>query len=273
MTSLQKLTDESTTTLEWIRLADIRIPPHAQRDLKPHFVATLEPFDPDLFGIPVVSERGGVYHLLDGQQRTAKLREWLGAGWEDQRMQCRVYHGLTDAQEAALFLKLQHHLNVGAYDKFDKAVNAGLEPEVSIVAIVTACGLHVSRGRTPGGIVSVDALRRVYGTGNGAILCKTLRIITDAYGDVGLEGAIIRGVGMMCQRYDGALDFDFAVHKLAKARGGVKGLLNAAVRKRASYGCTQPVAVAGAAVEIINQGRGGKKLAPWWKVGSTGLLP
>lgn len=266
MTGLKRLMDESTTALEWVRLGDIRIPAHAQRELKPYFVATLEPFDPDLFGIPVVSERGSVYHLLDGQQRTAKLREWLGTGWEDQRMQCRVYRGLSDQQEAALFLKLQMHLNVGAYDKFDKAVNAGKEPETSINTIVQACGLHVSRGKTPGGIVAVDALRAVYGTGNAAILSKTLRIISDSYGDVGLEGSVIKGVGMVCQRYNGALEFDHAVSKLGNARGGVKGLLNLAASLKDKYGATKPVAVAGAAVEIINQGKGGKKLPAWWKV-------
>ena len=265
MNSTDRLTDEATTTLEWVRLGDMRIPTHAQRDLKQHFVDTLEPCDPDLFGIPVVSERGGVFHLLDGQQRCAAARKWLGAGWEEQRVQCRVYHGLSDPQEAKKFLELQIHLNVSAFDKFDKALNAGLEPETSINAIVVACGLHVSRGKTSGGILSVDALRRVYGSGNGTILCKTLRLITDAYGDVGLEGSIIKGLGMLCQRYNGALEFDFAVERLGRARGGVKGLLNLAAAMKDKYGCTQPVAVAGAAVEIINQGKGGKKLAGWWK--------
>ena len=263
--STKHLNDESTTTLEWVRLGDLRIPPHAQRDLRPAFVDTLEPFDPNLFGIPVVSERGSVYHLIDGQQRCAAARKWLGSGWEEQRVQCRVYHGLSDPQESDLFLKLQVHLNVGAFDKFDKGVNAGREPETSINAAVQACGLHVSRGRTPGGIIAVDALRHVYGKGNGQILCKTLRIAVDAYGDVGLEGSIIKGVGMLCQRYNGALDFDFAVQRLGSARGGVKGLLNLAAVMRDKYGCTLPTAVAGAAVEIINQGKGGKKLPGWWK--------
>jgi hypothetical protein len=268
--STKQINDESTATLEWVRLGDMRIPPHAQRDLKPHFVDTLEPFDPDLFGVPVVSERGTVYHLLDGQQRCAAARKWMGSEWEEQRVRCRVYHGLGDAEEADLFLKLQIHLNVGAFDKFDKAVNAGREPEVSINAVVQACGLKVTRGKGPGGIVAVDALRHVYGKGNGQILGKTLRIVVDSYGDAGLEGAVIKGIGMVCQRYNGALDFDFAVKKLGNARGGVRGLQNLSAIMKDRFGCTQPVAMAGAAVEIINQGKGGKKLPAWWKVGSEG---
>ena len=254
-----------STTLDWIALGDMRIPTHAQRDLKPHFVATLDPFDLDLLGYPVVSRRGAIYNLLDGQQRTAKLREWLGAGWESQRVQCRVYHDLTDAEESALFLKLQVHLNVGAYDKYDKAVNAGLEPATTINTVVHACELTVSRGKCPGGITAVDALRKVYEEGNGPILAKTLRVLTEAYGDPGLEGPLIKGLGMVCRRYNGALDFDFAVKKLGDAHGGVKGLRNLAAVMKDKYGCTQPVAVAGAAVEIINQGKGGKKLAVWWR--------
>jgi hypothetical protein len=256
----------TTTPLEWIPLGDMRIPAYAQRGQNDRFVASIAAnFDPNRFGFPVVSQRGEVYNLLDGQQRCAGYRVYLGAGWESQRVQCRVYRGLTDAEEAGLFLDLQIQLTVSAYDKYDKAVNAGREPEASIAQIVEACGLRVTRGRMPGGICAVNALRKVYVSGNGQLLAETLRILSEAFGDPGLEGDLIRGVGLLCGRYNGTLDYERSVQALSGARGGVKGLTNAAEKCRAKMGCSKSVAIAASAVDIINGGGRGKKLSPWWR--------
>jgi len=55
------------------------------------------------------------------------------------------------------------------------------------------------------------------------------------------------------------------VAKLSKANGGVNGLLNKAEVLRRSTGNQKGQCVAAAAVEVINKGRGGKKLPSWWK--------
>lgn len=55
------------------------------------------------------------------------------------------------------------------------------------------------------------------------------------------------------------------VKKLAGSRGGVNGLLNNAAMWREKTGQTVAHCVAAAAVDLINQGRGGKKLPSWWK--------
>lgn len=267
MTSAQTQNSmQRTAKREWVPLGKMRIPPHAQRDLKPPFVAKLlANFDLDRFGYPVVSKRGDLYHVLDGQQRTAALRQWIGDGWERQKVECQVFHGLNDADEAGLFVDLNFHLNVQAIDKYQKQVEAGREPESSVESVVRSCGLVTSKGKGAGHIVAVSALVRVYQRTDGQALAKTLRILSESYGDRGLEGHLIEGIGLLCQRYNGGLEFENAVKRLSSVRGGVNGLLGAAEVTRRQTGCSRPHSIAGAAVEIINQGRGGKKLPAWWK--------
>lgn len=55
------------------------------------------------------------------------------------------------------------------------------------------------------------------------------------------------------------------VDRFGTARGGVAGLLNRAQSIRMKTGNAKAHCVAAAAVEIYNAGRGGKKLASWWR--------
>lgn len=70
---------------------------------------------------------------------------------------------------------------------------------------------------------------------------------------------------MVCARYDSLLDEQRAIELLSKARGGVNGLLGKAETIRRQTGGTKFHCVAAGAVEIINAGRGGKKLPAWFR--------
>jgi hypothetical protein len=245
----------------------MRIPRHAQRELNVPFSDEIAAkFDPDLFQYPTVSKRGDIYNLLNGQQRVAGYRKYVGSGWEDQKIECDVYHDLSDKDEARIFLELQIHLNVGPYDKYEKAVNAGNEPQTTVEGIVRACGLVTGRKRTDTSIAAVDALCYVYLHSDGPTLAKTLRIVAEAFGGPGLEGTLIRGVGLVCQRYNGALDFDYAVEILAGYRKGADGLKQDANLLRKQTGCPAVHAIAAAVVDILKKDKRGKNLPPWWKV-------
>ncbi len=90
-----------------------------QRELKLHRVNELiANFDLDVFGHPAVSWRDGVYYIIDGQHRIAALKEWLGKGWEIQKIECRVYQGMSEAEEADMFDRLNDTLIVSSFDKF-----------------------------------------------------------------------------------------------------------------------------------------------------------
>lgn len=240
---------------------------HAQREKMnqsriDHLLAN---FDLDKFGIPELSERDGEYYILDGQHRIEALRIWLGDGWENQKIECRVWFNLSEEQEAERFLSLNDTLNVNAFDKFRVAVQAGRADEVHINNIVIGADLVISRDSVPGGIRAVGTLKKVYKRSDGDTLARTLRIIRDSFGDAGFEARVIDGIGHLCQRYNGVLDEPTAIKKLGDVRGGVNGLLGKSEVLHNKTGNTKSHCVAAAAVEIINSGRGRKKLANWWK--------
>jgi hypothetical protein len=238
----------------------------AQRDFRQHWADHLyATFNLEKFAPPTVNERDGSYYIVNGQHSTDAFKRWIGDGWEDQQVQCWTYVGLSEAEEAELFLSLSDTLTISTFDKFRIAKTAGRELETDIDRTVRAQGLVVSRDGVPGAVRAVATLRKVYTRSDGApTLARTLRIIRDAYGDPGLEAAVIDGIGHLCQRYNGQLDEQATVERLSRAHGGVNGLLAKAEVLRKQTGNYKSHCVAAAAVDIINASRGGKKLPSWW---------
>lgn len=254
---------ERNTHLKWVPVGLMRVSSLAQRQLNPNRVNKIAAsFDPEQIGAPTVNERGGHYYIIDGQHRIEALKEM---GWGDQQVQCWVYVGLTEEEEAEKFLVLNDTLNVDAFSKFRIGLQARRAEECDIDRIVRAQKLSVSKDHIEGGISAVGTLRRVYNRDGSAVLARSLGVIRDAYGDSGLEAAVIDGLGLLCSRYNGDLDTPVAVQRLSGALGGVSGLLNKSENIRRSTGNARAHCVAAAAVDIINAGRGGKKLPSWWR--------
>lgn len=257
---------ERKSKIEYVALGEMYVSELGQRELREYRVDSLvSDFDPDRLGHPVLNYRGDRYYIMDGQHRIAALRKWNGPGWEKVTIECQVFQNLTDAEEAEMFLRLNDVLSVSVFDKFAKAVTAGRLTENAIKKAVEAQGLTVSKHKTPGSIGAVGSLLKVYKRSNAQTLGRALRIIRDAYGDAGLEGSVVDGIGHLCQRYNGLLDEQAAKKKLGDARGGVKGLLNRSTEIHLRTGNSRPLCIAAAAVDIINSGSGGKKLPSWWK--------
>ena len=254
---------ERVARLRWVPIADMRVNPVAQRELRPHRVAKLvAEFDPEQIGNPTVNLRDGVYYIIDGQHRIEAMK---AVGWGDQAVQCWTYEGLSEAEEAETFLKLNDKLPVTTFDKYKTGVQAGRVAEGDVDRIVRFNGLHVAKGGAPGTVGCPGTLLKVYKVCGPGILSRTLNLITQSFGDAGLDAYVIEGIGLVCQRYGGELDPAKAVERFSATRGGVAGLLNRAQAIRAKQGGQKAHCVAAAAVEIYNAGRGGKKLASWWR--------
>lgn len=253
---------EREARLQWVPIAETKSSPLAQRDLKQSRIDQLvASFDLEQIGTPTVNHRDGYWYIIDGQHRIGALKE---IGWGDQQIQCWAYEGLTEKEEAEKFLKLNDSLAVSAFAKFRIGVRAERAEESEIDRIVREAGLHISQAKNQGSISAVGTLRRVYRR-SPATLARSLVIIRDAYGDAGLEGPVIEGIGLLCHRYNGDLDDERTVTALGKAMGGVSGLMNKAEVLRKQTANARAHCVAAAAVELINSGRGGKKLPSWWK--------
>jgi hypothetical protein len=252
--------------LEWLKVSDLRISSRAQRDhAKPGAQRLIESicadFDPDKFGTLVVSERDGVHWVIDGGHRRTALSRM---GYDDQMVQCWVYHGLSETEEAGLFLDLNNSRPVSGMDKFKVAVVAGRDDECDIDRIVRAAGLTVGTSKVAS-VSCPGALKNVYTGGGPQVLATTLCVLRDAYGTPGFSAKMVEGMGLFVAHYANLFEEHRLKTKLSHKLGGVNGLLSRAEQIKSSYGVRIPEAVAAAITETYNSGRGGGgKLPSWW---------
>lgn len=256
---------QRAATLGWVPIEKMRYSPTVSQRERINWARVdriAAELDLERIGTPTVNDRGDYFNVLDGMHRIEALKKH---GYADQQVQCWCYKSLTDDEEAETFLKLNDTLQVSVFDKFLVGIRAGRPVESDVDRIVRANGLAVSRKRDNGAIGCVGTLMKVYQRSDGRTLSRALRIIRDAYGDAGMEGAVIDGIALLCQRYDGQVDEEAAIERLSSVHGGVDGLLGKARAAHKQRLGSLPHCVAASAVEIINTGRGGKKLPLWWK--------
>jgi hypothetical protein len=252
--------------LRWVPIALMRTSPEAQRAYyESHAREYADNFDLEGLGYPVLNYRDGVWWIIDGQHRIMALRL---IGWDDQQIECECFDGLTEREEAELFLKRNKRRAVSPFDTFKVAVTAQREAESDILRIVRAQGLKVSEDQEDGSIAAVVTLKRIYLQYGAAVLARTLRIARDAYSKdhEAMRGNLLMGLGLVCGRYDGKLDEAAAVVRLAKVTGGPLGLMGKARIAKHNTGAPMAKCVAAAIVETINSGAAVKdRLDDYWK--------
>jgi len=253
-----------------VQLDLIRIPVDvdAQRQFRPRWGTQLaQSLDLDKIGTPVLNFRAGIYWCIDGQHRIYAMIE---NGFGPDKLECRVHTDLTDEQMADLFYQLNNTKAVSKFEKFKSAVKAGYATESAIIRVVESSGCKVSPASDEGCIAAVASLERVYKFGGESVLGKAVRTARDAFDGAaaGFSGKIIEGLGLVFNRYDGAVDERQLASKVALARGGAPGLLRKAEAWRQSTGNHLSSCVAAAIVDLYNKGRGpraGGRLSPWFK--------
>jgi hypothetical protein len=254
---------EREAPLDWVSIETMVVPMTAQRAYRPAWAAKLaNEFDPDKLGLFTVNVRDGQNRLIDGQHRKGML-EILG--YTGEKVQSRVYRDLTDAQEADTFLRLNNRLTVNGFDRFRVSVTAGRTAESEVAAVVADVGLVVSEQKTAGAVGCIVTLVKVHRRGGAELLRRTLVIIRDAWGDVGLIAPVIDGVSAVLWRYGDRIRDDVLTTRLAGMRGGIGGMLSKAEVLVRATSKPRWQCVAAVCVDQLNEGRGGKKLPTWWK--------
>jgi hypothetical protein len=255
--------------VEWIAVAEV----HSDHRVNTRPVETAwvdakvrEGFDPSRIGVPTVSKRkDGTYVWLDGQHRGELIRR---AGWSDQKIQCRVFYGLTLAREAQLFLGLNDNRQVKPVYKFLARVTSGEFEAVSIQKITEAAGWRVVDTTGVKCIPAVGSLEKVYQAtpeAPGKALILTLRVITEAWGfkSEGVKGPILIGLGMVVARFHDQLDVPSLIGKLAQFPGGPAGLLGKARGMAQFNGGPISHCVAETVITAYNQRRRAGSLPDW----------
>ena len=182
------------------------------------FAARIErDFDPALVGTLVVSARDrGLYAIVDGQTRAAAITNLAAEDKAPIGVPCLVYHGLSQADEAKLFARLQkERRGIASAHRFRAAIVAGDPEPIAIQEIANRVGYEV--GPAGAGMISaVAALEKVYRRGP-ELLERVLVILRKAWGETYMPaGDVIRGLGALLAQ-DGSLDDD----RMAERLGGV----------------------------------------------------
>lgn len=229
-----------------------------------------EGFDAYGVGVPIVSHRtDGTYVWLDGQHRGELIRRACGT---DQKVQCRVFTGLTLAEEARLFLKHNDGRSIRPLHRFVAEVTACDPDSVAINRTAAEHGWKVSEGGSRS-IAAVESLKKVYqsdkkpdGT-RGRALEYTLRVVTEAWGykSEAVNQHILAGIGAVFNRFGDAVDKAVLVKKLAQVPSGPAGVLGRAKGQHDYQGGTVGQCVAEVVVAIYNRRRGNGGSLPDWR--------
>lgn len=183
-------------TYESVEVSQLQIDQLVQRYIVESAARKLErEWDHNEIGTLVVSQReDGTYWVIDGQHRlfVAKKKSY-------KHLDCEVWHGLTRAQEARKFIRLNRDRRApSAFDEYRVGLEAAEPIEIKMHAQATACGLDFSLNASSHMISAVKTCHRIvrmdkqdYG-----LLRETLQVVERAYGKtaVSWDGMLLEAV-------------------------------------------------------------------------------
>lgn len=249
--------------LRWVKIGDVRVSPKTQRKFdKAKAESIAAEFNLEGMGFPTLNYRDGFYWCVDGQHRIWALK--FHGFSDDDQIQCEVYEDLQEREEAEVFLERNNAKAVSPFDKFRVGLVAERETECNIQRTVEAQGCKISRQKDDYCIGSIAALRAVHRLGEKT-LARSVYILKEAYdGDPSaFEAPLLRGMGLVCQRYNGQLNDEAAAAVLAATP--TVALQRKANALREKTGHSKSDCVAAVIVETVNKGLGRKKLESWWR--------
>lgn len=175
-------------------------------------------FDPDKFMPPKVTlpNGNGIYHICEGQHRTAAARIYLGD--DTQKILCLMADADTPARAAEIFLGINTDVDpVNKIAKFRVAVTAKRPDEVAIDLIVRHNGYRVDGSHSQDTIGAVDALKFVYNKGKRT-LERTLHTLRQTWGgdSNAVVAVLLRGYGALICEYSEQIDWKRLVDAIRK---------------------------------------------------------
>jgi hypothetical protein len=206
----------STKILPLNKLVSVRIDDAEygyQRPLSEARVADLiENFDAGEARVLFVSARSdGTYAILDGQHTHAALTSLKFPGWE-----CRVFQGLTLAEEARRFANYQKNTRpIPAVVNFNADVLSGDEQAVAINEILAEFYLRIASNKIRKmdgylGISSRAVPEMLYKLGGPKLLREVLQLVIDAWGQgpSSFMAKVLQAIGYLLTYAENPSEFD-----------------------------------------------------------------
>lgn len=219
-------------TIESLPANILEIDPGVQRTLNESRVrAIAAAFDESALGVVTVSARAAFrngsttetktrYVVLDGQTRLAALRAFTGTDKTRMPVMCQVYHGLTRAEEAQVFLTLNNRAAVRPADKFRIALVAEEPWAVDLNAIVRRHGFEPDRGAASDRrFTAISTALKIMNLPDGPeTLGKAFDLIIKAWGHRtnAASAEAVDGLGMLYHRHGAAVDTEGFAKRLAR---------------------------------------------------------
>lgn len=199
-----------------LNIADLKIDPQAQRTLNEKRAQTMaDTLVPEAVGSIVVSERSDrTRYIVDGMHR-ARAEELLGMT----TIVGEVHHGLTQQEEAVLFLIKNRESNKPqAIDEYKVGLTAGLPLFVDTDRVLRAHGLDIGT-TSVNSVGAVAGVLRITDDCGPEVLDRVLTVAENAWGRTSStwDGVLLGGLGIFFDRHgDLVNDKDLAM-KMAKA--------------------------------------------------------
>lgn len=229
-------------------------------------------YNPGALGIITVSyrENSKAYVVIDGMHRTEATRIVTDNTGE---LQCKVFRGLTLAEEVQMFLDLNDTTQPPEIDKFKVLLSGeGSDADAArdISELLGAYGWQVSRVAANGNVNAVTVVWRMYELSKKRdadpnLILMAIMTITKAWGNdrFGAQGPVIEALARMYAEYGARMDLDHLVDVLKLYQGGPRSLLAEAKQLAAVRKMKASMALADILVNSYNKGRRTRQLDAW----------
>ena len=254
----------------WIATKDLRLMPKGNRrimnEAEIHRIA--REFNWDLLTVLIVgpNDGQGKYSIADGQHRWRAVHDVLG--WRDEKLPCWVVPTAADAARLAkIFLGVNGvRTSVKPIDIFKSEVVAEVPQALAIQRVLERAGFRVEYQVSERSIPAVNAIRGVFkdaGESGLALVLETIKAAWPTSRERATQGVILRGLGRLLAKYDGAVEQGVLVTKLSK-HATPDEIIAQAKASMNVHGSTLPQNVAAVMVAAYNKGRRSGQLADFF---------
>lgn len=176
-------------------------------------------FNPDLVNPIKVSERGGKYYVFDGQHTLAALK--MRNGNENLPVDCKIYKGLSQADEAQLFSE-QNGISrvVESSAKMKALYIAGDVEIIEMHDAINSAGIKFdfTKNKTDFKIIACSTIFRIFKKTTASEFQEILSLIRESWcgQQDSFNKEILGGMYLFCKTYKGRYDKNKAISQFRK---------------------------------------------------------